>query len=193
MVYAFETAAKKYQLESNGPIIARRMIDSVISGRKVGAFAVVACAYDETNRVYAHRTLQAAFRRLASICAGKLNRRGEFAAAIVTPDMRVMNYHEAKLAYAHGIAAEVAASPVQEPETRVIFRKDSHEVTAVFPDETDRGLYTCYAHVGQHGSCSYEWYRTTKPATESEYAALKRELESAPYNYRFRVMRRMAR
>lgn len=190
MAYAFETAAKKYQLESNGPIAARQMIDLRLG---LKGFVTVVLAYNGNHRTFVNRTLQAAFRRLASVCAGKLKKHGEYAAAIVTPDNRVMTYHEAKMAYACDIAREVAASPVQEPETRVIFRKDSHEVTAVFPDETDRGLFGCYAHIGQHGSCSYEWYRTTKPATESEYAALKRELESAPYNYRLRVVRRMTR
>ena len=40
-----------------------------------------------------------------------------------------------------------------------------------------------YAHVGQHGSCSYDWYITdTKPAKPDEYANLKAELESIGYD-----------
>ena len=68
---------------------------------------------------------------------------------------------------------------------RVVFRADKSddEVTAVFPDETWRHpswgmgtLTACYAHIGQHGDCSLDWYRTTRPATESEYATLLQEL-----------------
>jgi len=81
--------------------------------------------------------------------------------------------------------------PGKEPETRVIFRMDRGEVVAVFPDQVERnGDVGCYAHMGQHSSCSRDWYATTKAATEAEYAPLKRELESAPYRYNLRVMRR---
>lgn len=189
--YAFETAAKKYQLESNGPIAARQMIDLRLG---LKGFVTVVLAYNGNHRTFVNRTLQAAFRRLASVCAGKLKKHGEYAAAIVTPDNRVMTYHEAKLAYAHGIAAEVAASPVEPEETRVVFRKErGGDILAVFPDQDEKGLFGCFAHVGQHASCSYDYYLRTKPATEAESAALKRELESAPYNYRLRVVRRMTR
>ena len=63
----------------------------------------------------------------------------------------------------------------------VIFRKDreSGDIVAVFPSEPhdSAGRYwTCYMHVGQHSSCSLEWYRTTRPATEAESADLLREL-----------------
>lgn len=87
-----------------------------------------------------------------------------------------------------------------EPVTPVLFRIDRsgerREVTAVFPAEPGRfsagRFYTCYAHLGQHGSCSHDWYVTrTRPATPSEYADLKRELESAPYGYRLQVCQRM--
>jgi len=36
---------------------------------------------------------------------------------------------------------------------------------------------TCYAHIGQHASCSYEWYWTTRPAKPDEYADLLAELQ----------------
>jgi hypothetical protein len=80
--------------------------------------------------------------------------------------------------------------------TPVIFRvhrePKTHggEVTAVFPcdpADLDGCKMTCYAHVGQHGSCDYGWYQETRPAFPEEYADLKQELESAPYGYRFRV------
>jgi hypothetical protein len=85
-------------------------------------------------------------------------------------------------------------------ETPVLFRVHRYpkthgaEVTAVMPAEPAdcAGKYmTCYAHVGQHGACDYGWYRLTRPATPQEYEDLKRELESEPYGYRFRVYQRI--
>jgi hypothetical protein len=89
-------------------------------------------------------------------------------------------------------------------ETPVLFRRSRRkepeglaaEVTAVFPCEPSDYLgraMTCYAHVGQHGSCNLGWYHTTRAATPEEYADLKRELESAPYGYRLKVYKRMQR
>ena len=91
----------QYLLEKNGPIIAARMRDSVVSHRSVGAFNVVTCSHDGSNRVYPHLTLKAAFRRLSSVAnctRGKLWQPSDFAACIVTPDMRVMNWTEVKAA-----------------------------------------------------------------------------------------------
>lgn len=83
-------------------------------------------------------------------------------------------------------------------ETPVIFRagKDDGEVIAIFPADAytrDGGhLMTCYAHVGQHGSCDEGWYRqSTRPASPSEYASLKGELEAEPYGYRFKIYQRI--
>ena len=79
-------------------------------------------------------------------------------------------------------------------ETPVLFRKKYGEITAVFPCEpgtTDGLTMSCYVHVGQHGSCDFGWYNTTRLAKPEEYADLKRELESAPYGYRLKVYRRM--
>ena len=72
----------------------------------------------------------------------------------------------------------------------VLFRVDDDgDVTAVFPTlPANPGFWVCYAHVGQHGECSREWYRTTRPAREPEYAPLKRELEQI--GYRLKVMKR---
>lgn len=68
-------------------------------------------------------------------------------------------------------------------ELPVIFRAERSgpakgEVTAVFPTEpfNTAGDFTVYAHIGQHGGGSLGWYRGTRPATESEYAELLREL-----------------
>lgn len=57
-------------------------------------------------------------------------------------------------------------------------RKKDPEITAVFPSEVGTNEYnmTCYAHIGQHGSCRMGWYRTTRAAKPEEYAALLAEL-----------------
>ena len=75
-------------------------------------------------------------------------------------------------------------------------RRGESEVTAVFPTlpgDTRGLMMVCYAHVGQHSACSTEWLATTRQATVAEYADLKRELESAPYHYHFKVYARMQR
>lgn len=58
-------------------------------------------------------------------------------------------------------------------------------VTAVFADSLDEespGVYTVYAHVGQHSTGSPEWLDTrTRPATEEEYAPLLAELQRIGY------------
>lgn len=86
----------------------------------------------------------------------------------------------------------------REKPTPVLFRRDkpgthSDEVTAVFPTlPGSPRMMTCYAHIGQHGSCSPEWLRNdTVPATPEEYAPLKRELESI--GYMLRVVHRVSR
>lgn len=71
--------------------------------------------------------------------------------------------------------------------TPVIFRADREagetHITAVFPTiPGSPGFMSCYAHVGQHGSCSHDWYRQTRPARAAEYADLKAELESIGYD-----------
>lgn len=86
-----------------------------------------------------------------------------------------------------------------EPITPVLFRvhrapvKYGAEVTAVFPCEPADfdGNMTCYTHVGQHGGCSLDWYRQTRPARPNEYTDLKAELEAEPYGYRFRVYQKI--
>ena len=83
-------------------------------------------------------------------------------------------------------------------ETPVLFRierRKGGEVTAVFPCEPDDmsgDSMTCYAHIGQHGGCSFEWLANGnhRRATPEEFADLKRELESAPYGYRLKVYKR---
>jgi hypothetical protein len=86
--------------------------------------------------------------------------------------------------------------------TPVLFRKDSDgdgdgdgDVTAVFPtiaSDIAGHFATCYAHTGQHGGCSREWYYTTRRADPAEYADLLAELRSIGYDD-LRVMKRWTR
>ena len=60
---------------------------------------------------------------------------------------------------------------------RVIYRKESGDVVAFFPDhEANRGMIVCYAHIGQHSEASIEYYHSTLPAKPEEYASLHNEL-----------------
>ena len=79
-------------------------------------------------------------------------------------------------------------------KTDVIFRKNKTEdfkgeVFALFPYEisTCFGAVTSYAHVGQHSSADYDHcIQTSVPATEDEYADLKKELEEIGYDLNVR-------
>lgn len=70
----------------------------------------------------------------------------------------------------------------------VLFRKERSgpfkgDITAVFPTlPGSSGCMMCYAHVGQHSSCSWEWYNGTRPARIGECGALIAELQSIGYN-----------
>jgi hypothetical protein len=71
--------------------------------------------------------------------------------------------------------------------TDVVFRFDkTYGVFALFPHEVHdniSGSVTCYAHVGQHSAANYDGcIKSTRPATESEYQDLFKELESIGYN-----------
>jgi hypothetical protein len=89
---------------------------------------------------------------------------------------------------------------MKEEVIPVLFRmwknEGGQEVIAIFP--TLPGTYeshTCdsYEHVGQHGACDPQGLiGRTRLATEPEYRALKHELESEPYNYKFRVIKRLS-
>ncbi len=73
-------------------------------------------------------------------------------------------------------------------KTKVIFRIDSHEVIALFPqDAGTMNAYTCscYVHNGQHSSADPDLViRSSRLATPKEYAPLARELRTAGYNLR---------
>lgn len=79
----------------------------------------------------------------------------------------------------------------KELMTSVLFKVEGSEVCAVMPYEIfDRqGNMTNYAHVGQHSACSPDYVNKLKNATESEYAVLKSELETA--GYKINVIKRI--
>ena len=80
-----------------------------------------------------------------------------------------------------------------EFKTEMIFRKEKNgDILAVFPYEPYNDIHNvvgCYAHLGQHGGCHFDYVlKETKPAKPEEYAALYKELESLGYN--IKVVRR---
>lgn len=85
----------------------------------------------------------------------------------------------------------------QDKSVKVIFRWWEGSVIALFPEEpADYQGYYCesYQHIGQHGGADGSAIvRSSRPATEAEYAALKRELESYPYEYKLTVVQRISR
>jgi len=71
-------------------------------------------------------------------------------------------------------------------------------VEAWFPGLPGTNAYwkdmTMYAHIGQHSSGDVDYMQQkTRNAKPSEYASLKRELESGPDGYKLRVVKRMTR
>lgn len=79
--------------------------------------------------------------------------------------------------------------------TVVMFRKFREgDIIALFPylpGTNDPGTCESYMHMGQHAPASANLSAETRAASPTEYAALKRELESAPCHYRLRVCSRM--
>ena len=88
-----------------------------------------------------------------------------------------------------------------EPITKIAFRYihgnklhgEDPEILAVMPEDPgtdDPFTCTCYAHMGQHGSCDVQVVmQRSRPARVLEYAGLKRELESI--GYRIKVVKRI--
>lgn len=72
--------------------------------------------------------------------------------------------------------------------TPVLFRVERSgqfkgDITAVFPTiPASQGCMTCYQHVGQHGSCSFDWYYGTRKAAPATYADLLAELQRVGYD-----------
>lgn len=75
-----------------------------------------------------------------------------------------------------------------EPLTEVIFRKWGKDVIALFPGIAGTMEYhdcQSYIHVGQHSSADLQMMiNDSRPASESEYQFLKKELEDIGYNLR---------
>lgn len=97
-----------YALETNGPSIAEEMrvaadkATGLLTRKGARRYVVVALAYNRAdNYASAQSTLKQAYRALAHVIAYKPAAKGKFAACIVTPDRRVMNYTEAR-AIIHG-------------------------------------------------------------------------------------------
>lgn len=88
-------------------------------------------------------------------------------------------------------------------ELPIIFRAERDgDITAVFPTvpaDYHGRYFTVYAHIGQHSSGGFEWYRETRAAKPAEYADLLAELRGiyerslAPGDpvFRLRIYRRM--
>jgi len=79
----------------------------------------------------------------------------------------------------------------------VIFREFEGETLAIFPEMPwSRSPNECgsYARIGQHGACDpAHIIANSRPADPDKADALRRELESAPFEYSLRPLLRMTR
>lgn len=81
--------------------------------------------------------------------------------------------------------------------TDIMFRFDTTKgfkgtIFAVFPHEVtdNKGSVATYQHVGQHSSGDYHvCLQQSRPATEAEYAELKKEMERE-YGYNINVVKK---
>ena len=82
---------------------------------------------------------------------------------------------------------------IDTEKTDVMFRKEKDgTIIAIFPHNVwdFAGNVACYAHLGQHGGASYNWYiEKTKLAKPEEYQDLKNELEQN-YGYNFHILKK---
>ena len=80
---------------------------------------------------------------------------------------------------------------MKDQKTKVHFRVwEDGDAIALFPEELwdQKGNITSYEHTGQHGAAHPSLINSLTPATERQYKNLKKELESAPYNYVLEVL-----
>ena len=97
------------------------------------------------------------------------------------------------------MSGNISPDDRNQDETVVIFRKwyrkqDGTGIIALFPgisERRDGSMVSSYEHTGQHGAADLAGVISrTRPAAPAEYAALQRELESAPYFYRLIIRKR---
>lgn len=85
---------------------------------------------------------------------------------------------------------------MSEEKTIVVFRIFEDQVVALFPEiPASNDSYSCssYAHIGQHAAANYYFVIDhSKPAKPEEYKALKKELESPPYEYVLDIRNRIS-
>lgn len=78
-------------------------------------------------------------------------------------------------------------------KVKVIYHKDADgNVVAFLPElPANVGNIVCYAHIGQHGEASIEYYHSTREALPSEYASLHDELKGIYNDIELSVKRRL--
>lgn len=78
-------------------------------------------------------------------------------------------------------------------KVKVIYRKENNgNVIAFLPElSANIGNIVCYAHTGQHGEASLEYYHDTAEATPAEYAELHNELRSVYRDCELSIKRRL--
>ena len=77
----------------------------------------------------------------------------------------------------------------------VVFLIEDGDVLAVFPNtygtaDRDKDTMECYAHVGQHSTCTYDYANTLKTASKAEYADLYDELTNH-VGYKLNVLKKL--
>ena len=77
----------------------------------------------------------------------------------------------------------------------VVFLIEDGDVLAVFPNtygtaDRDKDTMECYAHVGQHSTCTYDYANTLKTASKAEYADLYDELTNH-VGYKLNVLEKL--
>ena len=78
-------------------------------------------------------------------------------------------------------------------KTKVIYRKDEDgNILAFLPEiSANVGNIMCYAHTGQHGEATLEYYQSTKEATPNEYKELHKELQGIYNDVELDIKRRL--
>lgn len=74
---------------------------------------------------------------------------------------------------------------------KIMFRKFGNEVACVFPYQIE-GEFTvnCYAHIGQHSQCNWDFMYHTKPAKFEEFKDLMNEISQIYSDYKLEIITR---